>query len=629
VDVLRSNLELEATTYGRRLVDRVTGAMLPLSDLEAKLLQQWNGSWSAVQLAAQLHARGVEVEAAQGAAFFKRLARLGLLAGPPPGEAGLTPPSPGLEALDDTVPSFRTDLLVDPAPEARGVVQVTCPLTSRTFTLYDFELSVARMLDGRRTARELLASAELIGVPVTLESLQAFLRQLRAWRFLEESVGESTITWRARRRWPEEVRELFQQALRLGRHGQTAQALSCLESVLEVDPENEEAPALAARLEAEQKGVLSLTADFDVLHAEVGGETMREPGPAPAAEDPFDSFAAVTDPAMRAVSRPAGGPALWPNAPEAQLEAAAPGPAEVATAEHPAATPRRRVPVAALAGAAVVAALAAGLFIPVPTSREVGCTLVATERGQVMAPAAGTAVLEVASGLMVKQGERLGQLTPRQDPAAAAALAGKVKALEARAKALAEGPPARVQAAKKALAAAEAAAEPQLKQKAKLEGQKTAAAKKRLAAQEKTLRPRLAAVEKARAALEAVSHAEAREVVEASLAKARQAQESAAAAAAAPRPLVAPAAGVLVWASAQGEVAPGTVLAQVVAPGLAVTLAEPATEPGPVLIRAGGASQEARASAGGLAIEGAPSLAGKACTASLPGGRRPFLLTLF
>jgi multidrug resistance efflux pump len=229
----------------------------------------------------------------------------------------------------------------------------------------------------------------------------------------------------------------------------------------------------------------------------------------------------------------------------------------------------------------------------------------------------------------VKQGDVVARVTPRPDRAAATALELKLKGLQARRAGLAEAPPARVREAKRALAAAQAAVDPLLKQHARLEGQKGPAVRKKLAAVDKALKPKLAALEKAKAGLEAATHAVARVELEVALARARAEQE-AFTAAAGPVTVVSPAAGVLLWNPGQPpEVTSGTTLGQVVAPDLKVSLGDEAAEPGAVMVTVSGVAQEARAGRDGLSVEGGPALAGKPCTARLPGGRQPFVLTLF
>jgi hypothetical protein len=666
---LSTTLELEATTYGRRLVDRASRAVLPLSDLEAKLVQQWNGAATAVQLSAQLFAQGVDVEAAQVAAFFRRLSRIGLLAVPPPGDTGLVPPSPGIEGPADAVPRFRTDLLVDPAPEARGVFQVTDPLTSRTFSLYDYELSVARMLDGRRKARDLLAAADVIGVTLSLAALKAFLRQLKAWRFLETAAAASSTTWQPRRAWTDEVRELYQQALRLARRGQTHEAISCLESVLEVDPENEEAPALMARLSSAERGEQALGVGFESLHGDgpprAALKAALKPDYPLAKGDPFDALEPVTDPALRPPGRHSSGPTLWPTTGPLPLpatpamaatleedadrgEAAAdeererteqgrPEPqdlhaeVEAEAEDRAAALPsRRRGPVVLVLAGVVLLGVVGGLFFPVAATQELACRLEVVQLGEVRLVREGAVSFQVASGVSVKAGEVLGTATPRPDPKAVAALEATLQGLQAQAKAkeLAEGPVAKAQAARRALASAQAAEEALLKQRAKLEAQKGAAARKRLQAVEKALKPKQLAVERARATLEAVTHAEARAALEARVDSAQQAL-AAEQGGGPPQALAAPVAGVLLLSvDPTGLASAGAVVGRVVAPALKVTLGEGAAPEGPVEVRVGGVLQQTREGPGGRWVEGSPALVAKPCTATSSAGRRPFVLTL-
>ncbi len=299
------------------------------------------------------------------------------------------------------------------------------------------------------------------------------------------------------------------------------------------------------------------------------------------------------------------------------------------SAELPRLPRRRGPPVWAVASGVTVVVLAAGLLFPVPVTQVVACTLETSEVGAVKLPAEGAVALAVAPGVPVKAGDQVGTVTPRVDGKSVEALRSRVRDLEARQRALAEGPAAKVQAARRAVASAQAAVDPLLKQRAKLEPQKTAAAKKKLAALDRTLKPKVVALEKARAALEAVSHAEARAALDGPLAEARKGL-AAATTVAAPVPVLSPASGLFVPAAPVPEGPVGAVVARLVAPGLQVRLQEPVEASGPVTVTVAGAGapQVARDELGGRWVDGAPVLAGKACTASVPAGRRPFVLTL-
>src|SRR5688572_15637690 len=101
--------------------------------------------------------------------------------------------------LGDKLPRFRSDLKVAPKADSKGLFEVTDPVANKHFTLYDFELSMARMMDGKRTAQGVIESSTKLAIPVTLESLEKFVRQLRAYGFVED--GEVSASAAAAKTW--------------------------------------------------------------------------------------------------------------------------------------------------------------------------------------------------------------------------------------------------------------------------------------------------------------------------------------------------------------------------------------------------------------------------------------------
>ena len=153
-------------------------------------------------------------------------------AGPPP------PPNP-----DEPVPTFRADLKL--TSHAGGLYDVTDTARGKTFSFYDFELSIARMLNGRRSYKEVVVAANRLGIPVNLESLGQFVRQVERYGFVApkgtklEVAPEDSI-WGKREKWDEGVRTLFQSGLRLTRHARYREAAPYFEAILQNDPENPE-----------------------------------------------------------------------------------------------------------------------------------------------------------------------------------------------------------------------------------------------------------------------------------------------------------------------------------------------------------------------------------------------------
>ncbi len=158
------------------------------------------------------------------------------------------PPAPlGLEAV---VPLFRSDLLTERGPTP-VLWLVSDPAGGKKFSFYEFELSVARMLDGRRRAAEVLASADRLGIPVDLEGLGQFIRQLELYGFLaapgspHPSLGDGA---RGRTAWDEETRTLYRAGVRLMHLGRPKEASGYFTTILEAHPENEQAAELLAAI---------------------------------------------------------------------------------------------------------------------------------------------------------------------------------------------------------------------------------------------------------------------------------------------------------------------------------------------------------------------------------------------
>lgn len=165
-------------------------------------------------------------------------------------------PEPRLLAAADAVPIFRTDLQVAKGAGG-GLFEVTDPASGRHFTLYEFELSIARMLDGRRHASDVIENGVRLGIPVDLDGLCKFVRQLWRYGFLatpgtpSPAEAEADADRPEREKWDEATRTLFQSGLRLVRQGRPEDAASYFQAVLDADPDNVEA---AERLAAIERG---------------------------------------------------------------------------------------------------------------------------------------------------------------------------------------------------------------------------------------------------------------------------------------------------------------------------------------------------------------------------------------
>lgn len=171
------------------------------------------------------------------------------------GQMELPAPDPAEpRLLSDIVPTLRPDLSIVVKPDSSGLFDVGQRGAAQTFTLYDFEVSIARMCNGRRTVSELIEAAARIGIPVTLDSFRKFVRQLNAYGFLlapdeVPAPVEEDPTWTPRAEWKPEVREHFQSALRTFRKGRLTESRGYLEALLQIQPEVSEAIELLARVE--------------------------------------------------------------------------------------------------------------------------------------------------------------------------------------------------------------------------------------------------------------------------------------------------------------------------------------------------------------------------------------------
>lgn len=147
------------------------------------------------------------------------------------------------------VPPLRPDLNVTSPPTGTGAEVIDIhPLGSGEHTaLHGFELSIALMLDGKRTADEVIGASARLGLPLSLEALEGFVRQLEAHRLL--GSGDFPVR-RVRPGWPPQVRELFRGALKAAREGDLEGARQRLDRLLGIAPANAEARRLRAWLES-------------------------------------------------------------------------------------------------------------------------------------------------------------------------------------------------------------------------------------------------------------------------------------------------------------------------------------------------------------------------------------------
>jgi len=148
---------------------------------------------------------------------------------------------------------LRADLVVGRGASV-GVFEVRDPRTGKQLVLYDFELSVARMLDGRRTVHEVIEIGERLGIPIDPDGLSRFQQELQTSGFLgapgNGAAPGSKGPWSTRRVWDEKTRDRFRSGVKLMRSGRPEEAVACFDEVLANDPENPEALELLALIAA-------------------------------------------------------------------------------------------------------------------------------------------------------------------------------------------------------------------------------------------------------------------------------------------------------------------------------------------------------------------------------------------
>ena len=480
----------EGPATSPQLVDRQSGQRLPITETEAKVLGVWDGVQTATALSAKLFVEGVDVEPWQVEQFFARLARANLLAAGGPVVPDFVPAVPGVENPEDIVPTLRGDLIISKSATSKATLEVKDPVSERSFTLYDFEVSIARMLDGKRTVADVLAAANRLGIPVTLVTLKTFLQQLRAYQFIDlTSGGVGDTTWPKREQWTVGVRELYQSALRLMRARKFDEAKGYADALVEADPSNADGIALRHRIIAEAAGSFELSVPFDTMHTPqtVDAVTRFEPDPpVTKSTDPFASFGFESG----------GAPAnqALPPIPDQALIKRNSGPV---VEPEPVLAKRSKAPLVVFA-VLLLLGIAGLLLHPVEALIQVPAELQAEELGVPHAPRAGpVGAPEIASGTHVEKGAVLAQMTLAADESPDA-LEARIKEFEA--KLAASHPPATA----KEIAKAQLAVKKATAVVTALTKQMKKAPKKQLPALQKKLEPKQKALDAATAALEAM-----------------------------------------------------------------------------------------------------------------------------
>src|SRR5688572_23613483 len=111
---------------------------------------------------------------------------------------------------NDVVPALRNGVVFSSAPWGLGdgTLQVTNLANGEEVGLRGFESSLARMLDGHRTAIEVVDGASQIGLPMTLDELEGFVTKLTRHGLVGEQA-DVPAPRAARDRWDEATRQRF------------------------------------------------------------------------------------------------------------------------------------------------------------------------------------------------------------------------------------------------------------------------------------------------------------------------------------------------------------------------------------------------------------------------------------
>lgn len=221
----------------------------------------------------------------------------------------------------DVVPAFRSDLkLADPVQGAgEKLVTVADPVSGKSMAFRGFELSIARMLNGQRTANEVIEAAEAIGLPISLEGLQGFVKKLKGLGFLSHPLDgpvQKPTTWSQRREWTDEIRARYQTALKEARSNELLSAKQHLTALIDDAPDNEDVRGLMQwvdeRLKAPAAGkkLPPFTDVFSVVERGWFEEAERQSAENARAQEVVEAkrlaslsdVPAVTDPSMESPS---------------------------------------------------------------------------------------------------------------------------------------------------------------------------------------------------------------------------------------------------------------------------------------------------------------------------------------
>jgi hypothetical protein len=347
---------------------------------------------------------------------------------------------------NDVLPPMREDLVVvgTPHPTTGDLISVQDPVSKKTVRFRGFELSLARLLDGKRTAVDVMHAARGLGMPISLASLQNFAARLDSIGFLAKPGTASPnhkTTWKPRPLWSPDVREQFRSALKDAREDRLDQARGYLDQVLKADPTVTDALELVAWIdkrkatiaaEQRQSAKAALPAEWSPVPPlptplPVGDEPLTPLAPAPepqqAAGQPADILKAPDDEPLPTKSFGE----VFGDADQGWYANAA------ALEESLAPEPRKSRAGRRIIGIALVGVAAAALLVPLPRTVTTHFTLAAEDDVAMTAPQAGTvAGLKAAEGKWVEADALLLQLNDTTRAEKLAALEKRIAELEAK-----------------------------------------------------------------------------------------------------------------------------------------------------------------------------------------------------
>jgi hypothetical protein len=327
---------------------------------------------------------------------------------PTPGEDRAAP-APVLLSRSEVVPLLRADLVVGRGASP-GLFELTDPTRGRQLVLFEFELSVARMLDGRRRVAEVIENGDRLGIPVDPGGLSRFVQLLERQGFLAPagtaSVAGSAGPWAKRRTWDARTRARFQSGVRLVRLGRPDEAVASFREILAGDPENPEAHEM-----------LALIAAGHALAARPIGEVFQRPVRLAAGYRRFPGALGAAALLLLAGAVGLGWLLVAPGSDPRAPARLGPGPGASPADAQVAGRRRSRAPVASPAEAPRAPAPLAETALPTrrtaPIERRWHPTL-----AEVRSPAAGVLVWKDPVPLRVARGERLADVRARAEAAA-------------------------------------------------------------------------------------------------------------------------------------------------------------------------------------------------------------------